>query len=102
MDRLNAGEGEEVTMKGSVITGRLRDAKNFKTYAAEYPELVRTLREKNVKITVKPEEQNPWYWNLFFSYGPIILLIVLWVLFMRQMQTGGNQGLLFGHEKDKV
>jgi len=102
MDRLNAGEVEEVTMKGSVITGQLKDAKKFKTYAAEYPELVRTLREKNVKITVKPEEQNPWYWNLFFSYGPIILLIVLWVLFMRQMQTGGNKALSFGKAKAKM
>jgi cell division protease FtsH len=102
MDRLNAGEVEEVTMKGSVITGQLKDAKMFKTYAAEYPELVRTLREKNVKITVKPEEQNPWYWNLFFSYGPIILLIVLWVLFMRQMQTGGNKALSFGKAKAKM
>jgi len=102
MDRLNAGEVEEVTMKGSVITGQLKDAKKFKTYAAEYPELIRTLREKNVKITVKPEEQNPWYWNLFFSYGPIILLIVLWVLFMRQMQTGGNKALSFGKAKAKM
>jgi cell division protease FtsH len=102
MDRLNAGEVEEVTMKGSVITGQLKEAKKFKTYAAEYPELVRTLREKNVKITVKPEEQNPWYWNLFFSYGPIILLIVLWVLFMRQMQTGGNKALSFGKAKTKM
>ena len=102
MDRLNAGEVEEVTMKGSVVTGQLKDAKKFKTYAAEYPELVRTLREKNVKITVKPEEQNPWYWNLFFSYGPIILLIVLWVLFMRQMQTGGNKALSFGKAKAKM
>jgi len=102
MDRLNAGEVEEVTMKGSVITGQFNDAKMFKTYAAEYPELVRTLREKNVKITVKPEEQNPWYWNLFFSYGPIILLIVLWVLFMRQMQTGGNKALSFGKAKAKM
>jgi cell division protease FtsH len=102
MDRLNAGEVEEVMMKGSVITGQLKDAKKFKTYAAEYPELVRTLREKNVKITVKPEEQNPWYWNLFFSYGPIILLIVLWVLFMRQMQTGGNKALSFGKAKAKM
>ena len=80
MDRLNAGEVEEVTIKGSVITGQLKDAKKFKTYAAEYPELVRTLREKNVKITVKPEEQNPWYWNLFFSCGPIIFIVHLDIL----------------------
>jgi len=102
MTRLDAGEVEEVTIKGSVITGQLKDGKKFKTFAVEYPDLIKTLRSNNVKITVKPEEQNPWYWNLFFSYGPILLLIVLWILFMRQMQTGGNKALSFGKARAKL
>lgn len=102
MTKLDAGEIEEVTIKGSVITGQLKDGKKFKTYAADYPDLVTTLRDEKVKITVKPEEQNPWYWSLFFSYGPILLLIVLWILFMRQMQTGGNKALSFGKAKAKM
>ncbi len=102
MTKLDAGELEEVTIKGSVITGQLKDGKKFKTYAADYPDLVTTLRDEKVKITVKPEEQNPWYWSLFFSYGPILLLIVLWILFMRQMQTGGNKALSFGKAKAKM
>ena len=60
------------------------------------------MRHQNVKITVKPEEQNPWYWNLFFSWGPIIFLVVIWVFFMRQMQTGGNKALSFGKAKAKL
>jgi cell division protease FtsH len=102
MGKLDAGEIEEVIIKGNVITGQLRDGKKFKTYSAEYPDLVQTLRDQNVKITVKPEEQNPWYWNLFFSWGPIIFLVVIWIFFMRQMQTGGNKALSFGKAKAKM
>jgi cell division protease FtsH len=102
MGKLDADEIEEVIIKGNVITGQLKDGKKFKTYAAEYPDLVQTLRDQNVKITVKPEEQNPWYWNLFFSWGPIIFLVVIWIFFMRQMQTGGNKALSFGKAKAKL
>jgi cell division protease FtsH len=102
MAKLDAGEIEEVLIKGNVINGQLRDGKKFKTYAAEYPDLVQTLRDQDVKITVKPEEQNPWYWNLFFSWGPIIFLVVIWIFFMRQMQTGGNKALSFGKAKAKM
>lgn len=102
MTRLEAGEVEEVTIKGSVITGQLKDGKKFKTFAVEFPDFVKTLRSNNVKITVKPEEQNPWYWNLFFSWGPIIFLVVIWIFFMRQMQTGGNKALSFGKARVKL
>ena len=102
MTRLEAGEIVDVTIKGSVINGELKDGKKFKTYAAEYPDLVKTLRSNNVKISVKPEEQNPWYWNLFFSWGPIIFLVAIWIFFMRQMQTGGNKALSFGKAKAKL
>ncbi len=102
MAKLDAGEVQEVVMKGDVITGQLKDGKKFKTFAAEYPEMVQTLRGQNVKITVQPEEQNPWYWNLFFSWGPIVFLVVIWIFFMRQMQTGGNKALSFGKAKAKM
>ncbi len=102
MSRLENGEIEEVTIKDSNITGQFKDGKKFRTYAPEYPDLVKVLRSQNVKITVKPTEQNPWYWNLFFSWGPIILLAVIWIFFMRQMQTGGNRALSFGKAKARL
>ena len=49
MTRLEAGEVEEVTIKGSSITGQLKDGKKFKTYTTEYPDLVKILRSKNVQ-----------------------------------------------------
>ncbi|MEW6674465.1 MAG: ATP-dependent zinc metalloprotease FtsH [Nitrospirota bacterium] len=102
MTRLEAGDVEEVVIKENHITGRLKDGKRFKTYAAEYPDLVKILRFQNVRITAKPAEQNPWYWNLFFSWGPIIFLALVWIFFMRQMQTGGNRALSFGKAKAKL
>jgi len=102
MSRLENSEVEEVVIKDSNLTGQFKDGKKFKTYAPEYPDLVKVLRSQNVKITVKPTEQNPWYWNLFFSWGPIILLAVIWIFFMRQMQTGGNKALSFGKAKARL
>ena len=102
MSRLENGEIEQVVIKDSTITGQFKDGKKFKTYILEYPDLVKVLRSQNVKITAKPTEQNPWYWNLFFSWGPIILLVVIWIFFMRQMQTGGNKALSFGKAKARL
>jgi cell division protease FtsH len=102
MEKLDAGQIADVTIKGSVITGELKDGKKFKTFTADYPDLVKTLRDEKVKIEVKPEDQNPWYWNLFFSWGPILFLVAIWIFFMRQMQTGGNKALSFGKAKAKL
>ena len=102
MSKLEAGQVEEVVIKDNNITGQLKDGKSFKTYAPAYPDLVKVLRSQNVKIAVKPSEQNPWYWNLLFSWGPIILLAAIWIFFMRQMQTGGNRALSFGKAKARL
>ncbi|MDP3260513.1 MAG: ATP-dependent zinc metalloprotease FtsH, partial [Thermodesulfovibrionales bacterium] len=100
--KLDAGSVEEVVISENYVTGRLRDGKKFKTYLAEYPDLVKDLKAKGVKITAKPPEQNPWYVNFFFSWGPIIFLVLIWIFFMRQMQTGGNKALSFGKSKAKL
>jgi cell division protease FtsH len=102
MTKLEAGEVGDVVIKDSNLAGQFKDGKRFKTYAPAYPDLVKVLRSQNVKITVKPTEQNPWYWNLLFSWGPIILLAAIWIFFMRQMQTGGNRALSFGKAKAKL
>ena len=100
--KLDAGNVEEVVIKENYVMGRLNDGKKFKTYLAEYPDLVKELKAKGVKITAKPPEQNPWYVNFFFSWGPIIFLVLVWIFFMRQMQSGGNKALSFGKSKAKL
>lgn len=102
MTKVDSGEVEEVIIKESNISGRFKDGKKFRTYAANYPDLIRDLRAKNVRISAKPPEQNPWYVNFFFSWGPIIFLALVWVFFMRQMQTGGNKALSFGKSKARL
>ncbi len=102
MSKVEAGQIDEVTIKENGITGRFKDGTKFKTYYTEYPDLVKVLRQQNVKITVKPPDQNPWYVNLFFTWGPIIFIAVIWIFFMRQMQTGGNKALSFGKSKARL
>ncbi len=102
MTRLDAGQVDDVTIKDYSITGRLKDGTKFRTYYTEYPDLIKNLRAENVKITVKPPDQNPWYVNLFFTWGPIIFIAVIWIFFMRQMQSGGNKALSFGKSKARL
>jgi cell division protease FtsH len=103
MLKLENSEIAEVTIKKpeNLITGILKDGTKFKSYAPDYPDLVKELRDKGVIITAKPEQQ-PWYINVLFSFGPILILIILWIFFMRQMQSGGNKVLSFGKSKAKL
>ncbi|HEX8949004.1 MAG TPA: ATP-dependent zinc metalloprotease FtsH [Dissulfurispiraceae bacterium] len=100
--KVEKGDVDEVTIKENHITGRLKDGSKFRTYAVEYPNLVSELRDKNVKISAKPPDQNPWYINFFFSWGPIIFLVLVWIVFMRQMQMGGNKAMSFGKARAKL
>ena len=100
--KVEAGDVDEVTIKESHITGRLKDGTKFKTYAVEYPDMVKELRQKDVKITAKPPDQSPWYVNFFFSWGPILFLVLVWIVFMKQMQMGGNKAMSFGKAKAKL
>ncbi|MFO0751827.1 MAG: ATP-dependent zinc metalloprotease FtsH [Thermodesulfovibrionales bacterium] len=102
ISKVEAGDVDEVTIKENHIIGRLRDGSKFRTYIMEYPDLVKELRQQNVKIIAKPPDQSPWYINFFFSWGPIIFLVLVWVVFMRQMQMGGNKAMSFGKAKAKL
>ncbi len=102
MTKVEAGEVEDVVIKENQIQGKLKDGTKFRTYAATYPDLVKDLRDKNIKITAKPPDQNPWYINFFFSWGPIIFLVLVWIFFMKQMQMGGNKAMSFGKAKAKL
>lgn len=102
MAKIESDEVDEVTIKERDITGRLRDGTKFTSYSPEYPELVTILREKNINISAEPPDENPWYLNFFFTWGPIIFIAVIWIFFMRQMQSGGNKALSFGKSKARL
>jgi len=101
--KVQAGDVAEVTIQEKEITGRLNDGKKFKTYAADYPDLVTLLNKKNVEITAKPPAESPWYITLFFQWGlPLILIVAIWIFFMRQMQAGGTKAMSFGKSKARM
>jgi len=102
MDEVEKGNINEVTITGSQIKGTFTDGQAFKSVVLlQYDEFVKILREHNVIMTVKDTNRNPWYGYLF-TWFPILILILFWVFFMRQMQSGGNKALSFGKSRAKL
>ncbi|MBW1731444.1 MAG: ATP-dependent zinc metalloprotease FtsH [Deltaproteobacteria bacterium] len=90
----------QVTIQGDNISG-ISAQGPFKTYAPKDPELIKLLRSKGVKITAKPEENSSWF-QVLLSWVPMLLLIGVWIFFMRQMQVGGGKALSFGKSRARL
>jgi cell division protease FtsH len=99
---LDKGELKEVTIQGNEIKGTLVNGKLFDSYTPDDPKLVERLTAKNVSIIAKPKDESPWYLSALISWIPMLLLIGVWVLFMRQMQTGGTKAMSFGRSKARL
>ena len=96
------GRVVQVEIKGNDIEGILADGTAFKTYAPNDPNLVEKLASKGVNITAAPQDnQMPSLWGILLSWFPMLLLIGVWVFFMRQMQ-GGKGAMGFGKSKAKL
>lgn len=96
------GQVTEVTIQGENISGKLADGKAFKTYMPKDAQLIQLFREKNVRVSAKPVEDSPWYMNILISWFPMLLLIGIWIFFMRQMQSGGGKAMAFGKSKARL
>ena len=90
----------QVTIQGDSITG-ISSQGPFKTFAPKDPELIKLLRSRGVKITAKPAEDSSWF-QVFLSWVPMLLLIGVWIFFMRQMQVGGGKALSFGKSRARL
>ena len=99
---LEEGEVVDVTIKGSNIEGTYTDGSAFKTYAPDDPDLISLLRDQGVAIEAEPDESNSFWMSLLVSWGPILLLIAVWIFFMRQMQSGGGKAMSFGKSRAKL
>jgi cell division protease FtsH len=95
------GEIASVTIQGNKVSGWYLDGGEFKLFIPEYPDLVRHLREKGVEISAKPPEDSS-FWQILISWFPMLLLIGVWVFFMRQVQVGGGKALAFGKSRAKI
>ena len=101
MDKIQNGEVNDVTIKGSEMFGNYKTGKSFKTNLPEYPDLVKDLRARGVKINAEPVKESAWY-NFLVVWAPLILMAVWFMFIMRNMQMGGNKAMSFGKSKAKL
>lgn len=93
----------EVTIAGANIEGKLTDGRNFYTYAPYDPTMVETLRKNGVKVEAQPEDTSSnTFWGIVISWFPMILLIGVWVYFMRQASSGNNKAMSFGKSRARL
>ncbi|GIW39709.1 MAG: ATP-dependent zinc metalloprotease FtsH [Candidatus Binatia bacterium] len=102
VSRLERGDVSEVVVQGQQVYGRFHNGERFRTYVPENADLIPALLEKGVRVTAKPEEGEPWYVVLFVQWFPMLLLIGVWIFFMRQMQIGGGKAMAFGKSRAKL
>jgi cell division protease FtsH len=91
----------EVEAQGRNLIWRDKEGKRYKTYAPEDPEMIKILREKRVVINAKKESDTSFI-QIIITWAPMILLIGVWIFFMKQMQIGGGKALSFGKSKAKI
>ncbi len=100
---VNGGRVRDVVIQGRTVSGQLTDGRTFQTYTPEDPTLVQRLTDKGVRVIAKPEESdvNPLL-HYLLSWFPMLLLIGVWVFFMRQMQAGGGRAMGFGKSRARM
>jgi len=103
MDQVEKGQVNEVVINGDNISGKYMDGTSFQTTAPpKDPDLIKSLRQKNVRIVVVAPEQTSWYMSILISWFPMLLLLGIWIFFMRQMQAGGGKAMSFGKSKARL
>ena len=103
LNEVEAGRVVEVQIQGNNIKGVLADGNNFTTYSPNYPELVDKLSSNGVSIVASPQEDKmPSLLGILLSWFPMLLLIGVWIFFMRQMQGGKGGAMGFGRSKAKL
>ncbi|MFQ5765150.1 MAG: ATP-dependent metallopeptidase FtsH/Yme1/Tma family protein, partial [Rhodospirillales bacterium] len=100
---VEAGEVRDVTIQGPNITGHYRDGRNFSTFKPDDANLVPILTKQGVRISALPYDDNsPTLFSILISWFPMLLLIGVWIFFMRQMQSGGGKAMGFGKSRARL
>ncbi len=102
LNMVEQGEVSQVTIQGDKISGNSNQGRFFRTFAPKDLELIKILRNKEIEITAKPDDTSPWYMTILVSWFPMLLLIGVWIFFMRQMQAGGGKALSFGKSRARL
>ena len=96
------GQVSDVTIQGNAISGHFRDGRAFSTYAPNDPNLVERLAAHGVRISAAPANDGPSILSVLLGWFPFLLLIGVWIFFMRQMQSGGGKAMGFGKSKARL
>jgi len=99
---MNSGRVRDVVIQGRTVSGQLTDGRNFQTYTPEDPSLAQRLTDKGVRVIAKPEDADNPLLHILLSWFPMLLLIGVWVFFMRQMQAGGGRAMGFGKSRARM
>jgi len=103
MSDVDAGNVNEVTIANTEVHGKYKDNKGgfYTTVPANYPDMIKALRDKGVNINVKDTSGGAWS-TWLINLAPILLLVALWFIMIRQMQTGGNKAMSFGKSRARL
>lgn len=105
-DFMNSAENKqisEVTISGADVYGKMTDGREFYTYAPNDPSMIETLRQNDVRVVAKPiDTSGSTFWGIFISWFPMLLLVGVWIFFMRQANSGNNKALSFGKSRARL
>lgn len=103
LNKVEESQVKDVTIQGNTIEGHFLDGKDFTTYAPNYPNLIDSLKQNNVSINVAPiESKMGSFLSILLSWFPMLLLIGVWIFFMRQMNSGASKAMGFGKSKARL
>ncbi len=103
LENVDQGNVKEVTITAQEVRGKFKDDTGFNTTApANYPDMIKNLRDKGVNINIRDVTNGSWPLQLLGTWAPLILLAALWFFMIRQMQTGGNKALSFGKSRARL
>jgi cell division protease FtsH len=103
LNEVERSQVADVTIKGNQISGHFTDGRSFNTYSPPEANLVDRLADHNVRISAMPDDSNvPSLFSVLLSWFPMLLLIGVWIFFMRQMQSGGGKAMGFGKSRARL
>ncbi|MDL2269496.1 ATP-dependent zinc metalloprotease FtsH [Desulfosarcina sp. OttesenSCG-928-A07] len=102
LSMVEQGKVASVTIQGHEIQIVDANRTHYKIYAPDDPALIQRLKEQGVSIAAKPPDESPWYLSILVSWFPMLLLIGVWIFFMRQMQSSGGKAMSFGKSRARL
>jgi cell division protease FtsH len=107
MQAVDEGQIADVQMQGRSIRGHYKGegsqpGSGFKTFAPDDFDVAKTLLAKGVEVEARPHDAEPWYLVAIVNWAPMLLLLGVWLFFMRQMQVGGGKAMAFGKSRAKL